>query len=124
MRARTVAALAALAVVAGCSSKGSDEAANGGEDRIACAIGGAKELHKDCSVERSQLGDKLSLIVRHPDGGFRRFDVVTDGRGLVLADGAEQARTHLEGDALAVSVGQDRYVFPAKVKPADAAAPR
>ena len=35
-------------------------------------------------------GDMLTL--RHPDGGFRRLRIVQDGRGLVSADGAEEAK--------------------------------
>ena len=31
------------------------------------------------------------LVVRHPDGGFRRFAVSADGRDLAVVDGADQA---------------------------------
>jgi hypothetical protein len=93
-----------------------------GSERIACAVDGAGDLSETCAVDRMQSGNQLSLIVRHPNGAFRRFAVMTDGRGLVVADGAEQAKTAIEGDKLAVAVGKDRYLFPATMKspPADA----
>ena len=70
----------------------------------------------DAAVDRADADGKLTLVVRHPDGAFRRFAVVTDGRGIIVADGAEQAKTTIEGDKLAVSVAGDRYLFPAKIK--------
>jgi hypothetical protein len=114
---RALLSLAAIAVLVGCSS-GKNEApaiAEGGE-RISCALGGAQAYSETCAVDRSDVDGKLTLVVRHPDGAFRRFAVVTDGRGLVVADGAEQAKTAVEGDKLAVSVAGDRYLFPAKIK--------
>ncbi|VWX51998.1 hypothetical protein [Novosphingobium sp. 9U] len=112
------AAVLALVLLAGCSSQQADETpkvAEGGE-RIACALAGAREFSESCAVDRAEVDNTLTLIVRHPDGAFRRFAVVRDGRGLVVADGSEQARTAIEGDKLAVSVADDRYLFPAKIK--------
>ena len=45
---------------------------------------------------------------------FRLFNAAEDGSGLVPHDGAEGAVNRLEGDKLEVSVGEDRYRFPAK----------
>jgi len=87
-----------------------------GDEHIPCAVSGSGELKPICAVERIQGADGLILLVRHPDGGFRRFTVVNDGRGLVVADGAQVAVTRLEGDRLDLSVGADRYVFPATRK--------
>jgi len=57
------------------------------------------------------------MIVRHPDGGFRRFRVLTDGRGLEAADGAEKAKISIvENDKILVSVGPDKYIMPARMK--------
>src|SRR5690606_27629633 len=100
-------ALLASVLLAGCSSE-PDKAplAAEGSEHIACALAGAKEFSDSCAVDRSESDGKLTLIVRHPDGAFRRFAVVTDGRGLVVADGAEQALTALQGDKLAVTVAK------------------
>lgn len=109
--------LALLPLLAACSRQSEEGAAPGdGGERIACALAGARDLTPTCAVDRSEVDGTLTLIVRHPDGAFRRFAVVTDGRGLVVADGAEQAVTRVEGDKLAVSVSDDRYLFPARIK--------
>ena len=49
---------------------------------------------------------------------YRRLLVTRDGRGVVTADGAEQASvTPLNGGLIEVTVGGDRYRLPAMVKP-------
>lgn len=103
-------------VIAACSS--SKEPPPGAlEDHIECAVGGATELRKVCVVERIETGGQATLIVRHPDGAFRRFDLTSDGTGLVVADGSQPAVTRLDGDTLDVMVGADRYRFPATITP-------
>jgi hypothetical protein len=82
---------------------------------IACALGGAAGFARDCAVERVREGNALVLVVRHPDGGFRRFEVLSDGHGLASADGAEPARVELRDDGIEVAVGADRYRFPATI---------
>lgn len=77
-----------------------------------CAIGKDARWNRSCPVERA--GDVVTL--RHPDGGFRRLRVVKDGRGLVAADGAEQAIvTVTSNDQIEVGVGEDRYRLPATI---------
>lgn len=111
-------ALGGMLALAACSSEpdAASPVAAEGEERIPCAINGG-DLNPVCSVERVEKGSKLSLVVRHPDGGFRRFDVLTDGRGLAVADGAEEAQIRVLDSGIDVMVGADHYVFPAKVKP-------
>lgn len=87
-----------------------------GEEHVACAVGGETDMKEACAVERSEADGKLTLVVRHPDGSFRRFDVLTDGRGLAVSDGADEAVTRLDNGKLAVSVGEDRYLFPMTAK--------
>ncbi|WP_311269835.1 hypothetical protein [Sphingobium sp. WCS2017Hpa-17] len=77
-----------------------------------CALGGSHEWVHDCAVERA--GKMLTL--RHPDGGFRRFRVLDDGRGLEAADGAEAAKlTILDDKRIEVVAGSDRYRLPAQI---------
>ncbi|MFN3473651.1 MAG: hypothetical protein ACK4ZW_06345 [Blastomonas sp.] len=113
--------LAATAVLAGCSGSASSdrESLTGGDDsRIACALGDETEFTEQCDAERVQHGDRRELVLRHPDGGFRRFDIVIDGRGLVAADGSEEALvTPLTDGRIELSVGGDRYRIPATVRP-------
>lgn len=111
-------ALIMVAGLAGCSSGPDTAQVAQGSEQISCALDGATESSASCAVDRSDDEGKLTLIVRHPDGAFRRFAVVTDGRGLVVTDGAEQAVTAMAGDKLSVTVANDRYLFPAKVKTA------
>ena len=92
------------------------------ENMIECALDGAAEFERVCEVERAEVDGVKSLTVRHPDGGFRRFDVLTDGHGLAVADGADQAKLAVEGDMLGVTVDNDRYRFPMTLKRDDPAA--
>lgn len=88
--------------------------ANGTVDdgKADCAIGINGAWAHDCPVERD--GDRLTI--RHPDGGFRRFHVLADGRGLESADGSEQAQLQLvDGDRVEIRIGGDRYRLPVKV---------
>ncbi len=110
---RISSALILLIAVSGCSAGAEQSQAAPGAERIECALGEGAEFAPDCLVERSAVEGERVLTVRHPDGGFRRFDQVDDGRGLVIADGADQAKLTFAGDMLEVTVATDRYRFPA-----------
>lgn len=99
--------------LAACGKQGPDAGAAGTDGgRIECAIGAKTDWTRDCVVERK--GEVLTL--RHADGGFRRFHIVKDGRGLVPADGAEQATIDIAGDRqIDVTVGDARYRLPATI---------
>ncbi|NKJ41811.1 MULTISPECIES: hypothetical protein [unclassified Novosphingobium] len=84
---------------------------------IECATDGAGAFKRDCRVEPVVEGTRHLLIVHHPGGGFRRLLKVDDGRGVVAADGVVPAQVAWLADGrLEVTVGGDRYRFPAKVK--------
>lgn len=92
------------------------------DGRIECAINGDTNFTKGCETERLAGADGVTLIIRHPDGGFRRFHILSDGRGLEAADGAEQAAISIvEDDKILVSVGSDKYIMPARMKAGAAA---
>ena len=91
------------------------EAADDG--RIDCAVAGSDAFARVCSLDREATEQGLILTARHPDGGFRRFRVTTDGRGVVAADGAEAADVAIVGPGeIEVGVGDDHYRFPATIK--------
>lgn len=113
MSMRISSALILVLASSGCSAGAEQPQAAAGAQRIECALGEGAEFADDCLVERSASGDTRVVTVRHPDGGFRRFEQVDDGRGLTIADGADEAVTSLAGDVLEITVGQDRYLFPA-----------
>jgi hypothetical protein len=116
--------LAMTMILASCSSSRATSeqqagAAPAGDDTIECALGGAADFQRDCQVEETEVDGAKILVVHHPDGGFRRFTVLTDGRGLATAAGAEQAETSVADGRLDVSVGSDRYRFPATIRADD-----
>ncbi len=114
-------ALAVLPMLAGCGGGGaeqSDEAITASDNasrhdgKAACRTGGARAWARECRLERD--GDMVTI--RHPDGGFRRFRVLTDGRGLAEADGAEPVKLSIVGkQMIEVVVGDDRYYLPARI---------
>lgn len=86
------------------------------DGRLLCARGQGS-LQRTCTVEQVRDADGLVLTIRHPDGGFRRLRVTSDGRGVVAADGAETAKVTIVGPGdIDVAVGDDRYRLPATVK--------
>lgn len=92
-----------------------DRAAEGGT--IPCATGDERTLRPVCTVDREETPAGLVLIVRHPDGGFRRLLVAKDGRGVAAADGAQPAEvTIVDGAEIEVRLGGDVYRLPATVK--------
>ncbi|WP_232283541.1 hypothetical protein [Sphingomonas sp. PAMC 26617] len=89
---------------------------------IPCAHGQASYT-RTCTIEQVQARDGLLLTVRHPDGAFRRLLVPRDGRGVIAADGAQQAVVRAFGsDEIEVALGADRYRIPATIKGAKPAA--
>lgn len=87
-----------------------------GAERIECAVGG-EAFAPVCAVDRAQSPDGLTLTLRSPSGSFRRLLVTSDGRGVVAADGVEQAVvTPLGPNGIEVAIGGDRYRLPATVK--------
>ncbi|MCP1471012.1 hypothetical protein J3E64_002709 [Sphingobium sp. OAS761] len=83
------------------------------DERLAdCAIGADAPWAHDCALER----DGRMLIIRHPDGGFRRFRVLDNGRGLEAIDGAEVAQLQIvDQGKIEVRIGGDRYRLPAVI---------
>jgi hypothetical protein len=88
-----------------------------GADKVDCATDGATRFERICAVERSAGANGLILTVRSPSGSFRRLLVTRDGRGVIAADGADEARVALVGDGrIEVAIAGDRYRLPATVK--------
>ncbi|MBW8754667.1 MAG: hypothetical protein JF595_11045 [Sphingomonadales bacterium] len=82
-------------------------------DSVACALDGAKDFAPACTREVTKGADGEVWVVRHPDGGFRRFVLIDKGTRIATADGAEEVQTDRRGAELEVRVARDRYLFPA-----------
>lgn len=80
---------------------------------VPCRPAGATAFETVCLLERRAQ----DLTLRHPDGRFRRLQVTTDGRGVIAADGAEQAVVMVVDGSkqIEVALGGDHYRLPAKV---------
>ncbi len=110
-------ALAACQKRGGENDAGSAAAVAAGAASVPCALHGTGVFEANCAVERIVSGAALVLVVHHPDGGFRRLLVTTDGRGVVTADGAEAAQVSVvDPGTIEVAVGDDRYRLPATVQ--------
>jgi hypothetical protein len=124
MRTSEAYRVALAAILLSLGACGSNEAAEPGDapasepvatQAIECALQGAETFSEECTVERQGEGVGAILVVRHPDGGFRRFEVLADQRGLGPADGAAVSRMEWREGGIGLAVGPDRYRFPAAV---------
>ena len=111
-------ALALLLGACNAGADGADAAPSAEGETIACAIGTATQFAETCRVEREVVDGALNLVIHHEDGGFRRLTVMTDGSGVITADGADPARISVFDGQIEVAVGADRYILPATIGPA------
>ena len=101
----------------GSSSSADPAAADPADNRIDCRIGNAPQYERFCTIDYGESEAGRTLVVRKPDGGFRRFLVARDGRGVVAADGAEAAEvTIIADDRIEVTIGGDSFRLPATVR--------
>ncbi len=99
-----------------------EEAAADG--KIDCAVNGAKEFGRVCKVDRIANDKGQLLTIYHPNGGFRRYRVLINGKGVEAAEGAEQPEISvINNDWIEVSTAGDRYRLPARVKGSAAVKP-
>lgn len=70
---------------------------------IECAVGPGAGLASDCLVE---IGGDI-LVIRHPDGSFRRIQ--RSGDVLTSADGAGEPAIVQSGETVEFTVDGDRY---------------
>ena len=114
-----------LAVLSGCEggtgSPGQQQTSaakhNAADGKVECALAGSDRFMQVCTTEQVNDNGAIMLVIRHPDGGFRRFNVLTNGRGLAPADGFDETRIRLlEGSLIELSSGDDKYRLPAQIK--------
>jgi hypothetical protein len=100
---RTFSPISSAILLAACSGGPVQEQADAGAVPIECAVGPGSELAPDCLVEAN--GE--ALVIRHPDGSFRRL--IRDGDSLSSADGAGEPVMAREGETVEFTVDGDRY---------------
>jgi hypothetical protein len=100
---RILAALVGVLALTACTKV--QPQAEEGAVAIECALGPGSEFLEACEVERS--GEVL--VIRNPDGSFRRFDASSFG----ALDGADMAQVDASEGLIEVTVAQDRYRWPA-----------
>lgn len=109
---RSLFPLAALGLMAGCGGSTSPEIAEQGGEPIECALAGAESFERSCMLDRGP--DQKQILVRHPDGGFRRFAETGDGMWQTV-DGAQEVRAErmVDKGLTLLEIGDDRYRLPA-----------
>ncbi len=103
---------AMLIALAGCGSRSAEPQAPPMKvASIACSAD-SKPFARGCTVERTRQGDGWLLVIRHPDGHFRRFTVSADGVTINSADGSQALAVARDGGGVELIVGGDRYRLP------------
>ena len=88
---------------------GSQEGAEPSGEKIECALDGDVNYAAVCTLERNAN----LLVLRRPDGGFRRVEMLAGSTYGVL-DGAEEASITVgENGRTVISVGYDHFRLPA-----------
>lgn len=93
-----ISSLALTLLLAGCGADPASQPAAQAGETVACGPVG-ETLLPVCTAER----DGAMLILHHPDGGFRRFQV--QGAVISAADGAEVASVTRAAQATEVTIG-------------------
>ncbi len=89
--------------------------------QILCRPQGSVAFVPVCAMDRADHG---VIILRKPDGGFRRIRVVADARAVIAADGAEPASVRISAPSeIEISIGGDAFRLPATLKGRPFAAP-
>lgn len=115
----TLMALSGLAALSAC---GDDEAAIAAAqkaslvgNKIECALNGSDSFSLNCATERVSSDNGTILMIRHSDGGFKRFRILTDGRGLETAEGFDDSSIEIiDEEYIILSSGVDRYKLKAQ----------
>lgn len=117
MSSKRLPCLAACLLLAACGDGSDNPASQTAAERIECALAGGKSFERGCTTETMPGEKGRMLVVHHPDGGFRRFNILTDGRGLAPADGFDETSIKiLGGGMIEVRSGDDMYRLPANIK--------
>ena len=113
-------ALALALLLAACSREEPGAMTNGAaasppdepDRRIQCRLRDMEPADQYCSVTERRTSLGPVLVLRRPDGGFRRLLWVGGDLTYVAADGAEQPQIlHLRHGITLIQIGGDVYYF-------------
>lgn len=105
--------IAGITMVAACSSEAPPAPEPEGQ-LIQCAIGPGTDFEPVCTGEQITSEEGDAFIIHHPDGSFRRFEMLPDGKGVALADGANELSQEIDGDELLITLEGERYRLPTR----------
>ncbi len=110
-----------LPLLASCGDDEADIAAAQEEaligNKIECALNGADVFSASCATQRLTSENGTILMIRHADGGFKRFNILTDGRGLETAEGYDDSHIEIiDKDYIILTSGNDKYRLKAQFK--------
>ncbi|MEW4447845.1 hypothetical protein [Qipengyuania sp. JC766] len=116
---KTIAFCLPALLLAACGSEPGEEVSEAelaARQHVECALGEGSAFAPDCWIDGDASAPGGEFIVRHPDGAFRRLMTAEDGSGIRAIDGADEATSRLsdDGGTLLVTIGADRYRFPAR----------
>ncbi len=122
--ARHLPLLLPVILLAACSAKSGDgQASPSGEASapasastapatVSCALNGTREFKDECQLERSAGEGRSYIVLRHPDGGFRRIEELEAGKRYKSLDGADEVVVEANEADLELTIGDDHYLFP------------
>jgi len=111
-------ALALAVLLAACGAEEPGAMTNGAappkpgqpDNRIDCLLAGMARAERVCSMEYSQSPDGPVVLLRRPDGGFRRLLRTPERPFYVAADGAEQPVVIQTRDGVTrIQIGGDQF---------------
>ncbi len=86
-------------------------------NKIECALNGADVFSLSCATQRLSIDGSTILMIRHTDGGFKRFRILSDGRGLETAEGYDDSQIEIiDEDHIILTSGGDKYKLKAQFK--------
>ncbi len=91
---------------------------------VSCALKGAQEYRDRCTIERLASDGRSYIVLRHPDGGFRRLEELEAGKRYKALDGADEVVVDANGADMELTIGEDHYLFPGPQPAPQSNAPR
>ena len=98
----------------GACSQGQPVASDDAE-AVLCSLAANSEWTSDCRLETARVAGATVLVIRHPDGSFRRLIERSDG--FAAADGFQTARTEFRNGRAFVTIDDATYSLPDNRQP-------